>query len=64
MDFKTFKINDTLKGQTNPINEGLKVNHPGRGAKEVNMFVGRFQPFTLGHVKVVEHLHKQMKQCR
>ena len=59
MDFKTFKINDTLKGQTNPINEGLKVNHPERGAKEVNMFVGRFQPFTLGHVKVVEHLHKQ-----
>lgn len=59
MDFKTFKINDMLKGQTNPINEGLKVNHPERGAKEVNMFVGRFQPFTLGHVKVVEHLHKQ-----
>jgi len=25
----------------------------------VNMFVGRFQPFTLGHAKVVEHLHKQ-----
>lgn len=59
MDFKTFKINDTLKGQTNPINEGLKVKHEERGAKEVNMFVGRFQPFTLGHVKVVEHLHKQ-----
>lgn len=59
MDFKTFKINDTLKGQTNPINEGLKVKYEERGAKEVNMFVGRFQPFTLGHVKVIEHLHKQ-----
>ena len=59
MDFKTFKINDQLKGQKNPINEGLKVKHEERGAKEVNMFVGRFQPFTLGHVKVVEHLHKQ-----
>ena len=59
MDFKTFKINDMLKGQINPINEGLKIKHKEKGAKEVNMFVGRFQPFTLGHVKVVEHLHKQ-----
>jgi cytidyltransferase-like protein len=59
MDFKTFKINDTLKGQINPINEGLNLKHKEKGSKEVNMFVGRFQPFTLGHVKVVEHLHKQ-----
>ena len=59
MDFETFKINDTLKGQPNPINEGLTVKYTEKGAMPVNMFVGRFQPFTLGHVKVVEHLHKQ-----
>ncbi len=59
MDFNTFKINDKLKGEPNPINEGLTVKHKEKGAMPVNMFVGRFQPFTLGHAKVVEHLHSQ-----
>jgi len=59
MDFETFKINDTLKGQPNPINEGLAIKYPEKGAMPVNMFVGRFQPFTLGHAKVIKHLHKQ-----
>ena len=59
MDFSTFKLNDTLKSQPNPILEGLTVKHTEKGAMPVNMFVGRFQPFTLGHAKVIEHLHKQ-----
>jgi cytidyltransferase-like protein len=59
MDFGQFKMNDTLKGQPSPILEGLSVRHKEKGAMPVNMFVGRFQPFTLGHAKVIEHLHKQ-----
>ena len=39
--------------------EALKVDHPEHGKQLVNMFVGRFQPFTLGHAKVVETIHKQ-----
>lgn len=41
------------------INEALKVPHPKPGLKKVNMFVGRFQPFTLGHVKVFEKMYKE-----
>jgi len=59
MDFSTFKMNDALKGQVNPLLEALNIKHKEKGAMPVNMFVGRFQPFTLGHAKVVEHLHKQ-----
>jgi nicotinamide mononucleotide adenylyltransferase len=41
------------------ITEALKVPHPKPGMKKVNMFVGRFQPFTLGHVKVFEKMYKE-----
>ena len=41
------------------IHEALKVPHKNQGKNKVNMFAGRFQPFTLGHVKVLEDLHKQ-----
>jgi len=41
------------------LNEALKINHGEQGAEPVNMFVGRFQPFTLGHAKVLETIHKQ-----
>jgi cytidyltransferase-like protein len=41
------------------INEALNVPHPNQGKKPVNIFVGRFQPFTLGHVKVFEQLYKE-----
>tara|TARA_R100000655_G_scaffold30834_1_gene61947 strand:- start:651 stop:3638 length:2988 start_codon:yes stop_codon:yes gene_type:complete len=40
------------------LNEALKVPHKGQGKKKVNIFVGRFQPFTLGHAKVFKQLHK------
>jgi len=45
--------------KTETINEALKVPHPKPGMKKVNMFVGRFQPFTLGHVKVFEKMYKE-----
>lgn len=48
------RINDTPE-----INEGLNVKYPKQGRKPVNMFVGRFQPFTLGHAKVVNTIHQQ-----
>jgi cytidyltransferase-like protein len=41
------------------LTEGLKVNTTEHGKKLVNMFVGRFQPFTLGHAKVIETIYKQ-----
>jgi len=41
------------------INEALSVPHKEKGKKPVNIFVGRFQPFTLGHVKVFEKMYKE-----
>lgn len=41
------------------LNEGLSVNTQEHGDKKVNIFIGRFQPFTLGHGKVLEQLHKE-----
>lgn len=40
------------------INEALKLNTTERGEKKVNIIAGRFQPFTEGHMKVVEQLYK------
>lgn len=48
-----------VRTATTPINEALKVPHKEPGKKKVNMFVGRFQPFTLGHVKVFEKMYKE-----
>ena len=44
---------------TSPIVEALTVPHKEQGKQKVNMIVGRFQPFTLGHAKVFEQIHKQ-----
>ena len=41
------------------MNEELKLNHVEQGKQLVNSFVGRFQPFTLGHAKVLETIHKE-----
>lgn len=41
------------------INEALNVPYAEQGKKPVNIFVGRFQPFTLGHVKVFEQMYKE-----
>jgi cytidyltransferase-like protein len=58
MTFKTYLQNQGLKHQESPITEALNVKYPEQ-QKLVNMFVGRFQPFTLGHAKVLETIHKQ-----
>ena len=59
MTFTTYLKNQNLKTQTSPILEALTVDYKEQGNKLVNMFVGRFQPFTLGHIKVIEAIHKQ-----
>ena len=61
---KTFSLSpygQRVKNRTTPtvLNEALNVPHKERGKKPVNMFVGRFQPFTLGHVKVFEKMYKE-----
>jgi cytidyltransferase-like protein len=59
MNFKQYLLNQNISGQVSPITEGLTVKYKDQGKKLVNMFVGRFQPFTLGHAKVIETIHKQ-----
>jgi cytidyltransferase-like protein len=59
MNFNQYLLNQKISAQVSPITEGLTVNYPEQGSKPVNMFVGRFQPFTLGHAKVVETIYKQ-----
>ena len=60
LDFNSYiqkgKINNNPEAE---INEALKVKTIEHGRKPVNMFVGRFQPFTLGHAKVIKQLHDQ-----
>jgi cytidyltransferase-like protein len=59
---KTFSLSPyglRVKNKTTVLNEALKVPHKEKGKKPVNMFVGRFQPFTLGHVKVFEKMYKE-----
>ena len=53
------KVTRAVEPFTQPLSEALKVPHKERGKKPVNIFVGRFQPFTLGHVKVFEKMYKE-----
>lgn len=59
------RLYDAVNVKTNDISEdaavdeALTVNYTDQGKKKVNIFVGRFQPFTLGHVKVFEQMHKE-----
>lgn len=46
-------------GSDKPINEALTIDSSEPGAKKVNIMVGRFQPPTLGHLKVLKSLSKQ-----
>jgi cytidyltransferase-like protein len=57
-DFQNFMLHDKIKSSVN-LNEALKLTHVEQGKQPVNMFVGRFQPFTLGHAKVLETIHKE-----
>ena len=59
---KTFSLSPygvRVKNKTTVLNEALTVPHKEKGKKPVNIFVGRFQPFTLGHVKVFQKMHKE-----
>ena len=57
-DFKNFMLHNKIVSTIN-LSEALTVKHGEQGAEPVNMFVGRFQPFTLGHAKVLETIHKE-----
>ena len=41
------------------LTEALTVPHKEQGKKKVNIIVGRFQPFTMGHAKVFKQIHDQ-----
>jgi cytidyltransferase-like protein len=58
---KTQKYQNEKSIFENEIFEGLTLDYTEPGNKKVNIIVGRFQPFTLGHVKVFEQIHKQNK---
>ncbi len=49
----------SLPSTPSPIVEALNVPHKEQGKKKVNIIVGRFQPFTLGHAKVFKQIHDQ-----
>jgi cytidyltransferase-like protein len=57
-DYRNFMLHNKIKASMD-LNEALKVDHTEQGQEPVNIFVGRFQPFTLGHAKVLEAIHKQ-----
>ena len=59
LNFKEYLVNQKISSQVSPILEGLTVKYKKQGKKPVNMFVGRFQPFTLGHAKVIETISKE-----
>jgi len=60
LDFNAYLKNSKINNlPESDLNEGLKVKTVKHGKKMVNMFVGRFQPFTLGHAKVVKQMHEQ-----
>jgi nicotinamide mononucleotide adenylyltransferase len=57
-DYNNFMLHNKIKTSVN-LNEALNVKHMEQGKEPVNMFVGRFQPFTLGHAKVLESMYKE-----
>jgi hypothetical protein len=63
LDFNNYLKRSQIENVTSVfesiINEALKLNTTEHGSKKVNIFAGRFQPFTEGHMKVVEQLYKE-----
>lgn len=57
-DYTNFMLHSKIKASVD-LNEALTVKHMEQGKEPVNMFVGRFQPFTLGHAKVLESMYKE-----
>ena len=57
--YKDLKLESSVKSTPKQrIYEGLKLHTRQQGEEEVNIMVGRFQPFTNGHIKVAEQIHK------
>lgn len=59
LDFNSYIKKDKIDASVNEARHVFTVKHAEQGKKPVNMFVGRFQPFTLGHAKVVKKIHEQ-----
>ena len=60
LDFNSYMSNSKINNNPeSDLNEALQVKTVKHGKRLVNMFVGRFQPFTLGHAKVIKQLHAQ-----
>ena len=63
LDFDTFmkqkKYSEEKSMFEEEIFEGITVLHPEHGLQKVNIVTGRYQPFTNGHVKVFQELHKK-----
>lgn len=63
MDFSSFIKTQRYQNERSifecEIFEGLTLDTTEHGNKKVNIIVGRFQPFTLGHAKVFEQIHRQ-----
>jgi cytidyltransferase-like protein len=57
-DYQNFTLNNRIRSSVD-LNEALTIKYNEQGKQPVNMFVGRFQPFTLGHAKVLERIHKE-----
>lgn len=56
---KTYKeLKKSTQFSSIRVHEGLTLHTRQQGEEEVNIMVGRFQPFTNGHVKVAEQIHK------
>lgn len=57
--FNHFLLKNKIANAKTNLNEALNIQHAEQGKERVNIFIGRFQPFTTGHVKVLETLYKQ-----
>jgi len=63
LDFETFLKSNVYKGEKSMFEQeifsGLNLETREQGLKKVNIIVGRFQPFTLGHIKVLQQIHEK-----
>ena len=66
MDFKSYMQHVKMQSDEDDVNifehhtnEALSLKYKTPGKERVNIFVGRFQPFTMGHVKVFKQIHEQ-----
>jgi len=56
---RTLNFNQFINLNKINLTEALNVPYTNPGKQRVNIIVGRFQPFTLGHAKVFKQIHDQ-----